>query len=112
MQRFDDDARAKHPAVIDGLELLGSLHFERNRRATADTIDRMLSETRAHASLAMWPSGEQALANAIAIVDLARNFDSRVVRLSAHSSRRWKTRPNEGRAAKRRSSKKARKVCA
>jgi len=77
MQRFDDDARAKHPAVIDGLELLGSLHFERNRRATADTIDRLLSETRAHASLAMWPSGEQALANAIAIVDLARNFDTR-----------------------------------
>ncbi|HET7543871.1 MAG TPA: UvrD-helicase domain-containing protein [Polyangiaceae bacterium] len=77
MQRFDDAAREKHPAVIDGLELLRSLHLERNRRSTADTVERLLSETRAHASLAMWPSGEQALANAIAIVDLARNFDSR-----------------------------------
>lgn len=75
--RFDEDAREKHPAVIDGLELLRSLHLERNRRPTADTVERLLSETRAHASLAMWPSGEQALANAIAIVDLARNFDSR-----------------------------------
>ena len=77
LSRFDDDARAKHPAVIDGLELIRSLHLERNRRPTADTVERLLAETRAHASLAMWPSGEQALANAIAIVDLARNFDSR-----------------------------------
>ncbi len=43
----------------------------------ADTVERLLSQTRAHASLAMWPSGEQALANALAIVDLARNFDGR-----------------------------------
>lgn len=77
LQRFDEDTRAKHPAVIDGLDLLRSLHLERNRRPTADTVERLLSETRAHASLAMWPSGEQALANAIAIVDLARNFDTR-----------------------------------
>ncbi|HYP75651.1 MAG TPA: UvrD-helicase domain-containing protein [Polyangiaceae bacterium] len=77
LQSFDDEARKKHPAVIDGLELLRSLHVERNRRPTADSVERLLSETRAHASLAMWPSGEQALANAIAIVDLARNFDTR-----------------------------------
>jgi len=77
LQHFDAAARAKHPAVIDGLELLASLHLERNRRPTADTVERLLSETRAHASFAMWPSGEQALANAIAIVDLARNFDTR-----------------------------------
>jgi len=74
---FDDEARAKHPTVIDALELIRALHIERNRRPAADTVERLLSETRAHASLAMWPSGEQALANAIAIVDLARNFDSR-----------------------------------
>lgn len=77
LQRFDDEARAKHPAVVDGLELLRELHLERNRRPAADTVERLLGETRAHASLAMWPSGEQALANAIAIVDLARNFDGR-----------------------------------
>ncbi|MES1173142.1 MAG: UvrD-helicase domain-containing protein [Myxococcales bacterium] len=77
LQRFSPEARAKHPAVIDGLELLGRLNVERNRRPSADTVERLLSETRAHASLAMWPSGEQALANALAIVDLARNFESR-----------------------------------
>ena len=77
LQRFSDEQRAKHPAVIDGLELLRGLNLERNRRPVADTVERLLSETRAHASLAMWPSGEQALANALAIVDLARNFDGR-----------------------------------
>ncbi|HEY0465517.1 MAG TPA: 3'-5' exonuclease, partial [Polyangiaceae bacterium] len=77
LSRYDEAAREKHPAVIDGLDLLRGLHLERNRRPVADTVERLLSETRAHASLAMWPSGEQALANAIAIVDLARNFDSR-----------------------------------
>ena len=77
LQRFDDEQRAKHPAVTDGLELLRALNLERNRRPVADTVERLLSETRAHASLAMWPSGEQALANALAIVDLARNFDGR-----------------------------------
>jgi len=75
--RFDDEERAKHPTVVDSLELLRNLNLERNRRPVADTVERLLSETRAHASLAMWPSGEQALANALAIVDLARNFDSR-----------------------------------
>ncbi|HEY3255271.1 MAG TPA: UvrD-helicase domain-containing protein, partial [Polyangiaceae bacterium] len=77
LRRFDDPQRAKHPAVIDGLELLAELNLERNRRPVADTVERLLSQTRAHASLAMWPSGEQALANALAIVDLARNFDGR-----------------------------------
>lgn len=77
LARFDDEQRAKHPAVIDALELLRELNVGRNRRPVADTVERLLSETRAHASLAMWPSGEQALANALAIVDLARNFDGR-----------------------------------
>ena len=77
LRRFNDEERAKHPAAIDGLEILRELNLERNRRPVADTVERLLSETRAHASLAMWPSGEQALANALAIVDLARNFDSR-----------------------------------
>jgi len=77
LSRFDDEQRAKHPTVIDGLELLRELNLERNRRPVADTVERLLSATRSHASLAMWPSGEQALANALAIVDLARNFDGR-----------------------------------
>jgi ATP-dependent exoDNAse (exonuclease V) beta subunit len=77
LQSFDAAQRAKHPVVTDALELLRSLHNARNRRPIADTVERLLAETRAHASLALWPSGEQALANALAIVDLARNFDTR-----------------------------------
>ncbi len=67
------------PEVAEALALLRSLHVTRNRRPIADTIEQLLGGTRAHASLAMWPSGEQALANAIAVLDLARNADIRGV---------------------------------
>ena len=69
----------RYPDVADALSLLRSLHVARNRRPIADTIEQLLAGTRAHASLAMWPSGEQALANAIAVLDLARNADVRGV---------------------------------
>jgi ATP-dependent helicase/nuclease subunit A len=69
----------KYPDVASALSLLRSLHVTRNRRPIADTIEQLLAGTRAHASLAMWPSGEQALANAIAVLDLARNADVRGV---------------------------------
>jgi len=77
LRAIDDDQRQKHPDVAAALELLRDLHGGRNRRPIADTVERFLAETRAHASLAMWPSGEQALANAIAVLDLARNTDAR-----------------------------------
>jgi ATP-dependent helicase/nuclease subunit A len=70
---------ARYPAVVEALTLLRSLHFARNQLPIADTIEQLLAGTRAHASLAMWPSGEQALANAIAVLDLARNADVRGV---------------------------------
>jgi ATP-dependent exoDNAse (exonuclease V) beta subunit len=69
----------RYPDVAEALSLLRSLHVTRNRRPIADTIEQLLAGTRAHASLAMWPSGEQALANAIAVLDLARNADVRGV---------------------------------
>lgn len=69
----------QYPEVADALQLLRGLHVARNRRPIADTIEQLLSSTRAHASLAMWPSGEQALANAVAVLDLARNADVRGV---------------------------------
>ncbi|HYO97072.1 MAG TPA: UvrD-helicase domain-containing protein [Polyangiaceae bacterium] len=77
LRRVDVTEDAKHPEVVAALQLLRSLHHARNRRPIADTIEQLLSETRAHASLAMWPSGEQALANAIAVLDLARSADVR-----------------------------------
>ena len=79
LRRLDAAHRERFPDVADALSLLRSLHVTRNRRPIADTIEQLLAGTRAHASLAMWPSGEQALANAIAVLDLARNADVRGV---------------------------------
>ena len=39
-----------------------TLHRGRNRRPIADTIAALLEATRAHAGVAIWPTGEQALA--------------------------------------------------
>lgn len=77
LKQLTPDQEERHQEVADALTLLRKLHYGRNRRPIADTIERLLGETRAHASLAMWPSGEQALANAIAVLDLARSADAR-----------------------------------
>jgi hypothetical protein len=37
----------------------------------------LLDAVRAHAGIAMWPTGEQALANCLRMVDLARRFEQR-----------------------------------
>ena len=63
--------------VADALVLLGGLHVERNRRPIAQTILMLLDAIRAHAGIAMWPTGEQALANCLRMVDLARRFEQR-----------------------------------
>ncbi|MDB4995849.1 MAG: ATP-dependent nuclease, subunit, partial [Myxococcaceae bacterium] len=62
--------------VTEALSILGELHRRRNRRPIADTIVRLLEATRAHAGIAIWPTGEQALANVFRILDLARRFES------------------------------------
>jgi ATP-dependent helicase/nuclease subunit A len=59
------------------LELLRDLHRGRNRRPIADTVSRILNETRAHAGFAIWPTGEQALANVMRLMDMARRYESR-----------------------------------
>jgi ATP-dependent exoDNAse (exonuclease V) beta subunit len=63
--------------VADALDLLGGLHVARNRRSIAQTILMLLDAVRAHAGIAMWPTGEQALANCLRMVDLARRFEQR-----------------------------------
>lgn len=77
--RKHDDARVQADGlgeVVDALDLLASLHASRNRRSIADTIGRLLDATRAHAGIAIWPTGEQALANLLRVMDLARRFES------------------------------------
>jgi ATP-dependent exoDNAse (exonuclease V) beta subunit len=63
--------------VSDALELLRRLHAGRNRRPIASTIEELLATTRAHAALAIWPTGEQALANVMRLADAARRFEAR-----------------------------------
>jgi ATP-dependent exoDNAse (exonuclease V) beta subunit len=61
--------------VAGALAVLRDLHRGRNRRPIADTIARLVAATRAHASLAIWPTGEQALANVTRLMDLARRAE-------------------------------------
>ncbi|RWM89502.1 MAG: ATP-dependent deoxyribonuclease subunit A [Mesorhizobium sp.] len=74
------DRTALDPAaaeVADALALLRRLHVGRNHRPTAETITMLLEAVRAHAGIALWPTGEQALANCQRLIDLARHFEGR-----------------------------------
>lgn len=68
----DDETRE----VTAALAVLRELHVERNRRPIADTVARLLEATRAHAGIAIWPTGEQALANVLRVMDHARRFEA------------------------------------
>lgn len=61
--------------VAQALDVLAQLHVGRNRRPIADTIARFLEATRAHAGIAIWPAGEQALGNILRVLDMARRFE-------------------------------------
>jgi ATP-dependent exoDNAse (exonuclease V) beta subunit len=63
--------------VAEALELLGSLHRGRNRRPIAATLLQLLDAVRAHAGIANWPTGEQALANCLRLLERARRFERR-----------------------------------
>ena len=62
--------------VTNALEVLQSLSRRRNHRPVAETINLLLSATRAHAGFAMRPSGEQVLANVMRVAELAREYES------------------------------------
>ena len=92
--------------------MLADLHRGRNRRPIADTIGQLLEATRAHAALAIWPTGEQALANCLRVMDLARRFE----RQGAASFRAFVERLEEdaerGETEERRWSRRAPRACA
>ncbi len=79
LRRLDEAQRERLDApereVAQALELLGRLHLARNRRPIAATLTALLEALRAHAGIAIWPTGEQALANCLRSVDLARRFE-------------------------------------
>ncbi len=63
--------------VAETLLLLRALHRARNRQPVASTIGAFLNATRAHAGVAIWPTGEQALGNLMRVLDLARSHERR-----------------------------------
>ena len=76
-RRPPDDPRGRLGAVIRARAIILELHRERNRRPIAQTLTRALDETRAHAGVAIWPTGEQALANILRLMDQARRYEAR-----------------------------------
>jgi ATP-dependent exoDNAse (exonuclease V) beta subunit len=70
-----DDLPGALNGVADALAVLRELHRTRNRQPIASTIAGLLAATRAHAGLASWPTGEQALANVMRLTDLARRAE-------------------------------------
>ncbi len=62
--------------IAQALRLVQELHRRRNYRPVADTITRLLEETRAHVGLILRPAGEQALANVLHVAELARQYEA------------------------------------
>lgn len=62
--------------VHRALDVIRDLHRGRNRRPAAETIAKLLAATRAHAGIANWPTGEQALANLRRLMDMARRYEA------------------------------------
>jgi ATP-dependent exoDNAse (exonuclease V) beta subunit len=61
--------------IGEALHLLAELHLRRNRRPVAETVTRLLKETRAHVGFALRRAGEQVLANALHVAELARQYE-------------------------------------
>ncbi|MBI2203609.1 MAG: UvrD-helicase domain-containing protein [Candidatus Rokubacteria bacterium] len=71
-----EDVPAQLKPVVDALSLLRSLHGLRNYRPVEETINRLLTATRAHAAFVLRPWGEQALANVLRVAELARTYEA------------------------------------
>jgi ATP-dependent helicase/nuclease subunit A len=74
LPREEVDAHLK--PVVDALALLRSLHGLRNYRPVEETVNRLLTATRAHATFVLRPWGEQALANVLRVAELARTYEA------------------------------------
>jgi ATP-dependent exoDNAse (exonuclease V) beta subunit len=61
--------------IGEALGLIAELHTRRNRRPVAETVMRLLKDTRAHVGFALRRAGEQVLANALHVAELARQYE-------------------------------------
>ncbi len=64
------------PAIAHALEVLAKLHYARNRRPFAATVNALLEATRAHAGFLLRPGGSQILANVARVADLASTYEA------------------------------------
>lgn len=71
-----EDCREALRPVADALAIVRDLHLGRNHRPVAETIARLLDATRAHAGFALQKGGEQVLANALHVGELARQYEA------------------------------------
>jgi ATP-dependent exoDNAse (exonuclease V) beta subunit len=62
-------------SIRAALDVLASLHRDRNRRPIALTLRELLDRTRAHAGFALWQAGDQVLANILRLLQIARTFE-------------------------------------
>jgi ATP-dependent exoDNAse (exonuclease V) beta subunit len=61
--------------IAQVLALLLRLHRARNRVPVSSTLANFLAELRAHAGIAVWPTGEQSLGNVFKLLSLARSYE-------------------------------------
>ncbi len=73
--KVPDTLPAHLQPIGEALGLLAELHKRRNRRPVAETVTRLLKETRAHVGFALRRAGEQVLANALHVAELARQYE-------------------------------------
>jgi ATP-dependent exoDNAse (exonuclease V) beta subunit len=73
---LDGEPTAHLTPIADGLRTLQQLHRRRNYRPVADTLGRLLEQTRAHVGLILRPAGEQVLANVLHLAELARRYEA------------------------------------
>ncbi len=72
---LDAEPLAHLRPIADALRLLRGLHARRNYRPVAETVNQLLTETRAHVGFALRQGGEQALANVLHVAELARRYE-------------------------------------
>jgi len=71
-----EEVAAHLQPIVEALTLLRSLHGLRNYRPVEETVNRLLTATRAHAAFVLRPWGEQALANVLRVAELARTYEA------------------------------------
>jgi ATP-dependent helicase/nuclease subunit A len=78
LRPFDLQALSPGSAeVAQALGVLAGLHRTRNLRPAASTLQQFLEVTRAHAGVAFWAAGQQALANVLQLGQVARRVEQR-----------------------------------